>query len=185
MAGTKHEIIANVPTWVTPGGTYVAVINGSVINNTLFDAKGDIITATADDTPARLAVGADGEVLTADSSTATGLDWVAPLTDHGGLTGLTDDDHTQYQKESEKDAASGYVGLDASENATIDGIINGGDKIRPGTDAGATQTASGIYAGTGAPNNANGADGDFYLRADGGALATIYQRRIGIWVGIL
>lgn len=77
MAGTKHSIIANVPTWVTPGGTYVAVVNGTVINNTLFDAKGDIITATAADTPARLAVGADGEVLTADSTAPTGLKWAA------------------------------------------------------------------------------------------------------------
>lgn len=31
--------------------------------------------------------------------------------DHGVLTGLTDDDHTQYQKESEKGAASGYASL--------------------------------------------------------------------------
>jgi len=35
------------------------------------------------------------------------------VTDHGALTGLTDDDHTQYQKESEKDANSGYCGLDS------------------------------------------------------------------------
>ena len=34
--------------------------------------------------------------------------------DHGlALTGLLDDDHTQYQKESEKGAASGYASLDA------------------------------------------------------------------------
>ena len=34
---------------------------------------------------------------------------------HSALTGLTTgDDHTQYQKESEKNAASGYAGLDAS-----------------------------------------------------------------------
>lgn len=31
--------------------------------------------------------------------------------DHGVITGLTDDDHTQYQKESEKGAASGYASL--------------------------------------------------------------------------
>ena len=35
---------------------------------------------------------------------------------HGDLSGLTDDDHTQYQKESEKDAASGYAGLNASSD---------------------------------------------------------------------
>lgn len=45
------------------------------INNSLVDSKGDIITATADNTPAKLTVGDNGEVLTADSSTATGLKW--------------------------------------------------------------------------------------------------------------
>jgi hypothetical protein len=51
------------------------------IQPTIVDAKGDIIAATAADTPARLAVGANNTVLTADSSTATGLKWAA-----GGMT---------------------------------------------------------------------------------------------------
>ena len=37
-----------------------------------------------------------------------------PPTSHGALTGLDADDHTQYQKESEKGAANGYASLDAS-----------------------------------------------------------------------
>jgi hypothetical protein len=45
----------------------------SAINPTIVDAKGDIIAATAADTPARLAVGNSGETLVADSSAATGL----------------------------------------------------------------------------------------------------------------
>lgn len=48
------------------------------IQPTLLDAKADLITATANDTPARLGVGANDTVLTADSSTATGLKWAAP-----------------------------------------------------------------------------------------------------------
>ena len=56
----------------------------SVVNNTLIDAKGDIITATAADTPARLAVGANGTVLTAASGQATGLEWATPSS--GGMT---------------------------------------------------------------------------------------------------
>jgi hypothetical protein len=47
------------------------------IQPTIFDAKADILTATAADTPARLAVGANDTVLTADSTTATGLKWAA------------------------------------------------------------------------------------------------------------
>ena len=51
---------------------------GSAINPNIVDAKGDLIAATAADTISRLAVGANDTVLTADSSTATGLKWAAP-----------------------------------------------------------------------------------------------------------
>jgi hypothetical protein len=47
------------------------------IQPTIVDAKGDLITATAADTPARLAVGANDTILTADSTAATGLKWAA------------------------------------------------------------------------------------------------------------
>ena len=50
---------------------------GAAIAKTIVDAKGDIIAATAADTVARLAVGANDTILTADSSTATGLKWAA------------------------------------------------------------------------------------------------------------
>lgn len=46
------------------------------IQPTIFDAKADILTATAADTPARLAVGTNGQVLSANSSTSTGLEWI-------------------------------------------------------------------------------------------------------------
>lgn len=46
---------------------------------TILDAKGDLISATAADTPARLASsGVNGDVLQVDTSTATGLKWAAP-----------------------------------------------------------------------------------------------------------
>ena len=49
------------------------ITQATAVNPTIIDAKGDIITATAADTPARLAVGNNGETLVADSSTSTGL----------------------------------------------------------------------------------------------------------------
>ena len=57
------------------GSAWVSSDDPNAIQNTIVDAKGDLISATAADTPARLAVGTDGQVLTADSSTATGLKW--------------------------------------------------------------------------------------------------------------
>jgi len=49
----------------------------AAIAKTIVDAKGDIIAATAADAVSRLAVGANDTVLTADSTTATGLKWAA------------------------------------------------------------------------------------------------------------
>jgi hypothetical protein len=78
--------------------TWVAQDDSNAIQNAIVDAKGDLIGATAADTPARLAVGTNGQVLTADSTAATGLAWATPaaganwsLLNAGGtaLTGAT------------------------------------------------------------------------------------------------
>lgn len=63
-------------TGISGGGTSgtVTVTNSMA---TAIDAKGDLIGGTGADTFARLAVGANGTVLTADSSEATGLKWAA------------------------------------------------------------------------------------------------------------
>lgn len=74
--GTSGQVLAkNSNTdmdfvWVTTDDT-------NAIQNAIVDAKGDLIAATAADTPARLAVGTNGHVLTADSAEATGLKWAA------------------------------------------------------------------------------------------------------------
>jgi len=47
----------------------------TAIQPTIFDAKADLLTATAADTPARLAVGTNGQYLKADSTASTGLSW--------------------------------------------------------------------------------------------------------------
>jgi hypothetical protein len=57
------------------GTSWVASDDPNAIQNTIVDAKGDLITATAADVPARLAVGSNGDYLLADSSTSTGLRW--------------------------------------------------------------------------------------------------------------
>ena len=61
----------------TAKATTPANIAATSIAKALIDAKGDIISATAADTPARLAVGTNGQVLTAASGEATGLKWAS------------------------------------------------------------------------------------------------------------
>jgi|TARA_R110002124_G_scaffold251538_1_gene416791 hypothetical protein len=51
------------------------------------DAKGDLIVGTGADTATKLTAGTNTHVLTADSTTASGLIWLAPTT--GDITGVT------------------------------------------------------------------------------------------------
>jgi hypothetical protein len=50
---------------------------GAAIAKTLIDAKGDLIVGSAADTAARLAVGTNDYVLTADSAATNGVKWAA------------------------------------------------------------------------------------------------------------
>jgi hypothetical protein len=61
------------------GSAWVASDDPNAIQNTIVDAKGDLITATAADTPARLAVGSNGDTLVADSAQSTGLRYNPPV----------------------------------------------------------------------------------------------------------
>lgn len=92
--------------------------SGGGIPATIVDAKGDLIAATAADTVARVAVGTNGQVLTADSAQATGIKWAAaaassaPRVVAGGSLGTT------YTLDMNSDLDVWLVGT-LSANATI------------------------------------------------------------------
>jgi hypothetical protein len=135
--------------------TWVTSDDANAIQNAIVDAKGDLIAATAADTPARLAVGTNGQVLTADSTAATGLKWATASS--GGITLLTttaltgttvtvssiDQTYTnlliiitgmssssdyapQFQYNS---VTSGYFGIGASDGSTANTRISGGSYL--------------------------------------------------------
>ena len=47
------------------------------VDESLFDAKGDLLVGSADNTPAKLTVGTNGYILTANTSAANGIEWAA------------------------------------------------------------------------------------------------------------
>ena len=79
----KYKIGDGSTAWTSLG---YSSLPSTAITNTVVDAKGDIVAATAADTVSRLAVGTDTYVLTADSGEATGLIWAAPTT--GDITAV-------------------------------------------------------------------------------------------------
>jgi hypothetical protein len=108
--GTTGQVLSKASntdmdfTWVTTDDT-------NAIQNAIVDAKGDLIAATAADTPARLAVGTNGHVLTADSTAATGLAWAAAAS--GGMTLLNGPSGTTLSGSSTSISitTTGYVSL--------------------------------------------------------------------------
>jgi hypothetical protein len=75
---TDSTSSTSTTTAATPNSVKSAYdLANAAVAKSIVDAKGDLIAATAADTVSRLAVGANNTVLTADSSTATGLKWAA------------------------------------------------------------------------------------------------------------
>jgi hypothetical protein len=127
---------------------YVQTEVGLLIPKSLVDAKGDIITATADNTPARLAVGStDGHVLTVASGQATGLQWAAPA--------------------SSSSRSVAVVRAATTANITISTALNNGDSLDGVTLATndrvlvkdqTTAADNGIYVVGASPGRATDAD---------------------------
>lgn len=77
-ATVRHVLTSDDLTFFTTG---VATANNA-IPDTIVNAKGDLIAASAADTVDRLAVGSNGQVLVADSTQTLGLKWAAdPVAD--------------------------------------------------------------------------------------------------------
>jgi len=83
LGGTTGQVLAKASN-TNMDFTWVAQDDANAIQNAIVDAKGDLIAATAADTPARLAVGTNGQILTADSTAATGLAWTNPSSSFTG-----------------------------------------------------------------------------------------------------
>jgi hypothetical protein len=74
--GTTGQVLSKA-TGTDMDFTWVTSDDANAIQNAIVDAKGDIIAASAADTPARLAVGTDNQRIVAASGETTGLKYVA------------------------------------------------------------------------------------------------------------
>jgi len=74
------DLVKNGALAIRTMGNAIDTTMATMIAKSIVDAKGDIIAATANDTPARLAVGTNTFFLAAASSQATGLEWAGAYT---------------------------------------------------------------------------------------------------------
>ena len=158
------------------------VADATGIPATIFDAKGDIIAATAADTASRLAVGTNGQVLTADSTTATGLKWAASggfsptswtLINTGGtaLTGastvtISGINHSQL-----------FILIFDASSANAASLMS----IRPNGDSAANYTIGGTIADIGSTYST----GNFYGQGSYSGVTSIAIGKIGAAAGTL
>jgi len=116
LATVTQVVATDVTATGTIEGTDVNVADGGLlrlyedqvngVNFVAFKALATLVASTTWTLPS--ADGTVGQVLKTDGSGVLG--WVSAVTDHGGLSGLADDDHPQYALDSD---LSGYQPLDA------------------------------------------------------------------------
>jgi hypothetical protein len=111
LGGTTGQVLSKTSN-TDMDFTWVAQDDSNAIQNAIVDAKGDLIAATAADTPARLAVGTNGQILTADSTAATGMKWATPA---GGGKVL----QVVYAESSSDVSISTTTPTDSGNSATI------------------------------------------------------------------
>lgn len=156
------------------GAAWVSLDDPNAIQNSIVDAKGDLLTATADNTPARLAVGTNAQVLTADSTAATGLKWATAS--GGALTLLSTTSLTLAS--TTISVVGGYKDLQVFISGVTNATGSGYFRIAPN---GTTNAASSIEnyaelttAYAGATNGGYIALTSFALRTDANNAAVLY-----------
>jgi hypothetical protein len=82
VTGDVFEVFAAQPVAISDVYTQ-SQVNAAFVPDSLLDARGDLIVASANDTPSRLAAGTNGYTLVPASSEATGLKWQPAPNWHG------------------------------------------------------------------------------------------------------
>lgn len=141
----------------------------------LYDAKGDLISASADNTPAKVVAGTNGQFLTAQSAQAAGLQWAThdasgdPHSQYATDTDLSNhvaaaDPHTGYLLESLYDAKGDLISASADNTpAKVVAGTNGQFLTAQSAQAAGLQWAT--HDNTGDPHSQYATDTDLTTHA--------------------
>lgn len=77
LAAGANDTVLTADSAQATGLKWAAPASGSVATDTIWDTKGDLAGGTGANTAAKLVVGSNGQVLTADSGETTGMKWAA------------------------------------------------------------------------------------------------------------
>jgi hypothetical protein len=158
--GTNGQILTAEPLvspgvkWANPQG---------VSQDLIWDTKGDLAVGTGSDTAAKLPLGTDGQVLTADSGQTTGIKWAAPSAPAGGMVKLFDSTLGADAASIDTGAggiAAGYSALQILAHLrTNDSSVSSAAKIQFNNDAGANYDFQ-LVRGAGSTASATFSAGD-------------------------
>ena len=143
------DLVKNGALAIRTLGNAIDTTMATMTPKSLVDAKGDLIAASANDTPARLAVGNNGETLVADSSTSTGLRYTANFA--AGKNKIINGDFGVWQR---------------GTSFSVTSAVYTADRFKCSADTTTTFSQQSFTAGT-AP--VAGYEGTFFLRAATGA----------------
>lgn len=155
-----------------------AAIAGGGIPATIFDAKGDLIAASAADTAARVPVGSDGDILYADSGESSGLLWAPPPSASGGVS-FPLDDYLSASGNGRNDEFDGGPGIDGkwtlAGNAVDDTDVNNDYPDRLYLRRNDTGSKISVYY-----QDVPTAPYSLYLKADASSFTTNFARGGGL-----
>jgi hypothetical protein len=163
------DLVKNGALAIRTLGNAIDTTMGTMTPKSTFAAKGSIAAATAASTPANVAVGSNGQVLTADSTAATGVAWTTPAS-AGGMTQLATGSLTLGTTISLTSISSSYKSIELwiyGVNCLLDYTLT----YRLNNDSGTSYRFSNSFASSaaGVANDTSGSFGGNTLDSAGSA----------------
>jgi hypothetical protein len=106
------DLVKNGALAIRTMGNAIDTTMATMTPKSTFTAKGSIAAATGASTPANVAVGANGTVLTADSTAATGVAWATPSSGSSnvaGKNGVLNSNFSIWQRGTSVSSSGGYT----------------------------------------------------------------------------